>query len=369
EGERMREHLKLGPFDPAIRQPVYFQLELNNGSVEAFHAGRVVKGFSGGAVFDGMTVEEGLSISGRICARSATAHSIAYCRAIEDALGIEVDDGAGVLRVVLGELERIAAHLEVLADIARFIEDNLTYAGTVRYVRKIREAVLGATESPFGAGAVVPGGVSIVPMVDEQLLQQGMSKLLVKLLRDCRIWERKVHLLKRRYYWSELDLSFRSGELKSAPAFRASGSDYDLRYGRSAYGLYERISGKPCSSSGGLTIDRILVLLDEIKTSVTLIRKLSAGKVPEIAEPSEVKIKSCEGTGYSEGPHGGVEYHLNIDSKGKIVQCSLKTASSDIFNAMVSALPGTPYDHLIPSILSFCPCAYCLDHPNERFDL
>ncbi|MBN1289692.1 MAG: hypothetical protein JXA49_08665 [Actinobacteria bacterium] len=365
----MREQLKLGPFDPALRQPMYFGLELNNGNVEAFHAGRAVMGFNGGEVFNGLTVEEGLLLAGRVCARSSTAHAIAYCRAIEDALGIDVDDGAGVLRVVLAELERIAAHLEVLADIARYVEDSLTFVSMVRCTRKIRKVVSDAAGHPFAAGAVVPGGVSMVSPGDEKAWLKGLEKLLSKVSRDCGIWERKVHLQRRRYCWSELDLSFMHGEPPSAPAFRASGSDCDLRYGRSAYGCYERLSGKPCLRNGGQTIDRILVLLGEIRNSVKLIRKLSAGKVTEIEPPSEIKIKSSEGTGYSEGPHGAIEYFLSIDSKGGIVQCGLKTASADTLNAMVSALPGTPYDYLIPSILSFCACAYCMDHSSERHDL
>jgi Ni,Fe-hydrogenase III large subunit len=89
------------------------------------------------------------------------AHSVAFARATEFAVDVVAPPRASVLRVVMMELERIAGHLDNLAEVGRLSGARAVQAKS----GYLREILLRATESAFGhrlmMDCVVPGGAAI----------------------------------------------------------------------------------------------------------------------------------------------------------------------------------------------------------------
>lgn len=96
----------------------------------------------------------------RLSADATVAHSVAFAQATECAMDVQVSNRAVALRIVMMEIERIAAHLDNLAEVAR-----LAHAEIVRTrCGFLRETLLRASDAAFGhrlmMDCVVPGGIA-----------------------------------------------------------------------------------------------------------------------------------------------------------------------------------------------------------------
>lgn len=357
----MREHLQLGPFDSSVRLPFFLGLELNRGLVDTVHIHSEETVSGGGAGFEGSTIEEGLYKAGRLCCRSSIAHQVAFCQAMEEALGIDVDPEMGLFRVLVAELERITAHLEVISDVARCIEDGLMFSGAVKYIQEIRSNLAETSGNPFGFGLIVPGGVFLKSGTGEGIPVYHLSKTISALVRDVGFWTGKLRLMKRRFGSAGLDRSLIPDGAMTAPAFRASGFGGDRRKGEEAYGAYRSLAADVEIGGDGLTLDRLLVLLGEIVDSAGLIREVYKSGWSAFDGPTRVEAQSGKGMGFSEGPHGAIEYHVVVDSRAVIRKCRLYTAATDVAGVIPWVLQGIPYKDVVISLLSFSPCPFCLE--------
>lgn len=355
----MREYLQLGPFDPVIRLPFILGLELNRTIIDTVHMYSAETGPESGGAFEGLTIEQGTYKAGRVCCRSSIAHQVAFCRAVEDAFCVEVEPEVELFRVLVAELERIAAHLEIFADVARYIEDGLIYSSAVKFIQEIRSSFKETTGNPFCFGLVVPGGVAINNGSGKEVPVYGLTDTISDIVRDMGLWAGKLRIIKGRFNSARLDRSSIPDGAMSAPAFRASGIGIDMRCGEGAYGAYRDLAVDVETGREGLTSDRLLVLLGEIISSAGIIRKVYGSGMSFFREPAEVEIRSGKGVGFSEGPHGAVEYNLAIDSRAVIRKCSLCTAAADVTGVLPKTIQGISYDDVVTTLLSFSPCPFC----------
>ena len=170
EGEGLHQ-IPVGPVHAGIIEPGHFRFTANGETIvrleERFgYAHKGVESLMAGASLDG---------AGRIAARvsgdSTVAYSIAYARAVEAALGIEVPARAHWLRALMAELERIANHLGDIGAVCNDAAFALMHAHTAL----LREHVLRQSDMCFGhrlmRDRIVPGGVTI------DLDEQGVAVL------------------------------------------------------------------------------------------------------------------------------------------------------------------------------------------------
>ena len=96
----------------------------------------------------------------RLSADATVAHSVAFAQATEAAMDVAAPPRAAGLRIVMMEIERIAAHLDNLAEVGRLAEAATVHARC----GLLREILLRASEAAFGhrlmMDCVVPGGVA-----------------------------------------------------------------------------------------------------------------------------------------------------------------------------------------------------------------
>jgi Ni,Fe-hydrogenase III large subunit len=167
--------IPVGPVHAGIIEPGHFRFTADGETVARLEErlGYVHKGI------ESLLAGVGLDRAGRIVARASgdetVALSIAYARAVEAALAIDVPLRAHVLRGVMAELERIANHV---GDVGAICNDA-AFALLSAHCGLIRERVLAACDATFGhrlmMDRVVPGGVT------HDLTNDAREKLLAML--------------------------------------------------------------------------------------------------------------------------------------------------------------------------------------------
>jgi Ni,Fe-hydrogenase III large subunit len=353
----MRGKLPIGPFDTCHRQPILLECELEGARVAGatLEIGPPRRGVARG--FEGLMPLEGLELASRICARSSIAHSIAYCQALEEASGIPVETSASAFRVVLGEYERIASHLGVVSDVGRALVDDALYRGPRRYLELIRQAFLDAAINPFGFGMVVPGGAA---MSGNGVALRGLSRTWKRLERECGSWSRKLLLSRARLRAARLPAGS-SDDTPGAPALRAAGLCSDARSGETAYGYYASFYYRPVVRVGGSALDRVQLLLEEIRSSISVIRKVSASEEIAPVSTPDIQFHSGNGVGIAESPEGAIEHRLFLGSGGKIIRNRVSSTVSEVAARAPRALEGTLYEDIAPALISLYLCEPCLN--------
>jgi len=152
--------LPLGPIWGTLDEAMHLRLNLNGPAIRRAEA---VLGFTHKGsltLMRGKSPRAAARFAARLSADSTVAHAVAFAQATEFAAEVEVPARAAALRIVMMEVERIAAHLDNLAEVARLADAQpaRTRCGA------LREILLRASAAGFGhrlmMDCVVPGGVA-----------------------------------------------------------------------------------------------------------------------------------------------------------------------------------------------------------------
>ena len=111
EESKTTYQLPIGPIHPALKEPVMFQFEVDgerivDADVLLGHVHRAIEwtGLKRNPI-------QILYLAERICGICSISHPIAFARAVENAMELEVPERAEYIRVIQGELERICSHI------------------------------------------------------------------------------------------------------------------------------------------------------------------------------------------------------------------------------------------------------------------
>lgn len=352
----MTGKLPIGPFDAAFRLPLLVECDVDSGRVTDATVNRLAAPTDIGLAWEGLSSRDGAVLASYVCARSAMHHACAFCEAVEDAQGTEVSEGHAAMRVVLCEWERIASHLEVVSDVARALEDDLVYGRPRRYVSRIRTAFEGLCFNAFGQGVVVPGGVDVSGDPGALGWLDDISK---PLRRDTRSWARKLRMSRARLVAGSLSMGDLPEGHPPAPAFRASGSTADLRSGEDARGFYAGMGYRAVSRPGGTSMDRVMLLLDEIMASLDLVSRARGSAAASVLGPDEGSAGKGSSSGASESPHGAIEYRVLLGAEGRLMRVRSSSAADDVAGLAGKALRGHAFEDAVPALISLNLCAPC----------
>ena len=178
EGHGLHQ-IPVGPVHAGVIEPGHFRFHASGETVVRLEErlGYVHKGVD--ALLRGADMQRAASLAGRISGDSTVAYSIAFARAVEQALGFSAPPRADHLRGILAEIERVANHF---GDIGAICNDA-AFSLMQGHCSALRERILRAAEAMFGhrlmMDTVVPGGVAV------DLTRDAVSeiKALVKTLR------------------------------------------------------------------------------------------------------------------------------------------------------------------------------------------
>jgi len=320
--------MPVGPvYEGGVGESVHFLLETVGEDViravpRLFYNYRAVE-----KIAEGKSVCEALLLAERFSAKSAFAHSLAFCQAIERISGQEIPARASTLRVVLAELERLRHHAGAIAAICQSTALSVSEAQAAIIEEQLLRASCVFAGHRYLFGLNTPGGLrrdfgpdeSMALLAAVDAASRQLQKLETRLRYSSSFLDRleDVGIIppeKAR----ELDLF--------GPLARASGLSRDFRQ-RNPYCRYEKFNFQvPCEKEGD-GFARLRVLFTEAQQSASLIRQ-----AVKSLEPGEICYSLREfgqgmAFGLVEAPIGAALHWVRLDSDQKIERYRIMTPS------------------------------------------
>ena len=159
EGEGVHE-IPVGPIHAGTIEPGHFRFSIIGDRVLRLEQrlGYTHKGIE--KRFEGMDLDTGARLAGRVSGDSHIAYAWAYCMAVEAATGAQVPERALWLRALFLEMERVANHLGDLG----YLGNDVALAFGFNQFWKLKEEWLRLSARLFGHrylfDCIVPGGVA-----------------------------------------------------------------------------------------------------------------------------------------------------------------------------------------------------------------
>lgn len=264
----------------------------------------------------------------RLCFMDNINSMTGYCMAVEEIADVEITEFAKWMRVLLGEVARVSSHFMGLGGFF----NNMGLHTLGMWNMDTREFFLDFLESYSGAriatAAIEPGGVRYsldMRMLDE--LQKALEKF------DASIGEVeevfvKNPIMKLRAKNVGVITSEEVEEFGlSGIVARASGVKSDIRIDE-PYAAYDQVEMSYITRDGGASQDRFVMLFEDIKQSVRIIKqakkRIEEGVAAEEFNPTKdhmvkvpKKLPKGEAISRVEWARGEVLMHLVTEEKAK----------------------------------------------------
>lgn len=265
--------LSMGPQHPATHGVLRVILELDG---EVVHKAIPVIGHLHRGVEklgEARTYHQNIVFSDRLDYTSAMNNNLAYCLTVEKLCGVDVPERAKVIRVIMAELSRIAAHLIWLATHALDIGAMTLYF----YCFREREEILDMFEIASGQ-RLTPSFVRIGGVMND--LPDGFMDRLKKFVDafDAHVDEYETLLTKNPIWIARTKgVGYISAEDAinwgiTGPVLRGSGVKFDFRKAK-PYSGYENYEFDIPVGTKGDCYDRYLVRLEELRQSNRILKQ------------------------------------------------------------------------------------------------
>lgn len=312
--------LNLGPQHPSTHG-VYHALLTLNGEyvVDAENIiGYMHRGIE--KLAESRTYAQFIPYTARLDYLAAILNSWGYVMTVEKLMNIEVPERAEYIRVIMGELQRIASHLVMLGSMV--IDLNAVTAWM--YAFTAREGILDLLEMVTGSRMTVNyfciGGV-LEDLPDEFLpaLRKSLDGLESRLHDfDLLVTGNEIFRGRTRDI-GVIDTETALNYGITGPNLRASGVNFDLRK-KAPYGIYDRFDFDVPVLNGGDSFDRYYIRILEIYQSIRIIEQ-AVSRIPEgpvcAKVPRIIKPPQGEAYGRIEGARGQLGYYLVSDGSPK----------------------------------------------------
>lgn len=312
--------IPVGPVHAGIIEPGHFRFTANGETVVRLEErlGYVHKGTQ--ALMRGKTPAEAARLAARISGDSTVAHGLAFARAAEVALGIEVPARAIWLRALMAELERIANHFGDVGAICNDASFVLIHAEC----GYLRECVLQTAQLCFGhrlmMDRVVPGGVaSDLAEAGRAALVALIPKLRRAFARVVRIYDDKASLLDRTVATGIISPALVHRFAAGGYVGRAAGRPVDVRLSP-GYPPYDALEFEVPVLPEGDVNARVWIRIREIEQSLRLIEQILV-RLPEGPIAVSLPPRGGEGSALVEGFRGDIFTWLRIDAEGHLAAC------------------------------------------------
>jgi len=340
EGDGLHQ-IPVGPVHAGIIEPGHFRFTCDGETIVRLEQrlGYVHKGVD--LLMANAPLSQAQRLAGRISGDSTVAYALAFCRAVEAALGVTPPPRAVSLRAIMAELERIANHVGDIGAICNDASFSLMQAPTA----VLREAVLRTAAECFGhrlmMDRIVPCGV----VIDLDAAGLGRLRTLLEQLRAAMpsltaLYDGSASLQDRTVATGTLRPDLASRFAAGGFVGRASSRDFDARRDL-AYAPYDTLRfAVPVLRQGDVNA-RVWIRLKEIDQSMLLLDQLMDG-LPDgpIAAPlDDAGYGAAEGMAVVEAFRGDVLVWLRVRS-GLVERCHMRDASWFQWPLLEAAIEG-----------------------------
>ena len=284
---------------------------------------------------------------------AAMSSELAYVMAAERIGQFEVPKRAQYLRVIVGELQRIASHCLWLGTWCMDMGGALGGGATIfLYCIRERELVLDLFESLVGArllyGFHQVGGVRYdIPAEWPAQCRATLSLIEQRLDEYEAMLEDNPFFSMRTKGVGVISADLAQDVGVSGPLLRGSGVNFDLRRAQ-PYSSYEDFDFRVPVEPAGDCHARYLVRMVEFRESIKIVRQaldgLPEGPIssrPGVKSLAQVKVPKGEAYARVEGPRGEVGCYLVADGSNKPYRMKWRGASFSNLAVLPHILPGS----------------------------
>ena len=343
EGESLHQ-IPVGPVHAGIIEPGHFRFTANGETVVRLEErlGYVHKGI--GALMTGAPIERAATLAARVSGDSTVAFSLAFARAVEDAVGLEVPPRGVWLRALAAELERLANHFGDIGAICNDAAFGIMHA----HCGLLRERVLRTAAASFGhrlmMDRVIPGGMQC------ELTDEGARQVLalVALARRqfpdlVEVYENTASLKDRTVGTGILSPALAQQFAAGGYVGRASGRNFDARR-TPGYAPYDALEFDVPVVQAGDVNARVWIRIREVEQSLGLIEeivnRLPAGSIRAPLPLPRAAQGAREGVALVEGFRGDILASIRIGVEGRVEQCHLRDPSWFQWPLLEAAIEG-----------------------------
>lgn len=337
--------IPVGPVHAGIIEPGHFRFSANGEAVVRLEErlGYVHKGID--SLMIGASLERAAQLAARTSGDSTVAYSIAFARAVEEALGIEAPARAVWLAALMAELERVANHLGDIGAIANDASFSLLHA----HCGILREQVLRTSARCFGhrlmMDRVVPGGLAVdLGAGGGAALRDLVTMIEQRFPELVELYDNTTSLQDRTVSTGVLSQALASQYGAGGFVGRASNVSRDVRK-TPGYAPYTGLTFEVPTRDQGDVDARVWVRIEEVKQSLRLITQLLDG-LPggplriDLERAAEWRKPAVEGLALAEGFRGDVLAWVRLAPDAKVARCHLRDPSWFQWPLLEAAIEG-----------------------------
>ena len=342
EGESLHQ-IPVGPVHAGIIEPGHFRFTASGETVVRLEErlGYAHKGID--SLIAGTSIDRAAALAGRVSGDSTVAFALAFARAVEAALEMDVPSRAVWLRALLAELERLANHF---GDIGAVCNDA-AFAIMHAQFGLLRERVLRAADSCFGhrlmMDRVVPGGVSCdLPPDGDRILRTLVAQVRKDFPDLVEVYDNTASLKDRTVGTGILSPALAQQYAAGGYVGRASGRNFDSRRAP-GYAPYDRLQFEvPVVHTGDVNA-RVWIRIREVEQSLVLIEQI-LGQLPPGAVRAALATGPVtgmrEGVALVEGFRGDILAWIRLGPDGRVERSHLRDPSWFQWPLLEAAIEG-----------------------------
>ncbi|MFL6140567.1 MAG: NADH-quinone oxidoreductase subunit C [Labedaea sp.] len=334
--------IPVGPVHAGLIEPGHFRFSVVGETILNLKARLwfVHKGIE--KLFEGRRPADAVELAERISGDTAAGHTVAFCQAVEDALGLAVSQDAQRIRAVLLELERMYNHITDLGALCNDVGYGILHA----HAQRVREQLLRINDTVTGhrllRGAIHPGGATLRSLPDPETLAAIGADIaeIVELA--------LAHSVVRDRFTGTAVLTAAQAADLGALGYvaRASGMTTDARHDHPFCSRGFPRAGH--THTHGDVLSRFLVRAEEIQESIAMITPLLADlagtRAPTTATVGGNAGQARSGVGIVEGWRGTIVHRVEVTGDGILTR--VKIVDPSFFNW--PALPVALADTIVP---------------------
>ncbi len=282
---------------------------------------------------------------------SSMSNNFAYCLAVEKLAGIKVPERAEYIRVIIAELQRVAA---LLIAVGAFLNDCGAFFTPFLYMFRERERIVDLFEMVSGQRLTYNymrvGGVSQdLPEEFMPALRKFMNMMPRFMAEYDRLLMQNEILIARAKGVGILTGEQAINCSASGPVLRASGVKWDIRKA-DPYSIYDRFDFAIPTQTTGDCYDRYRQRVEETRQSLHIIRQameqIPSG--PVRAElPQLIRPPAGEAYAHIEAPKGELGFYLVSDNSIAPYRCHIRPPSLINLTALRDMVRGWKIADLI----------------------
>jgi len=274
------------------------------------------------------TYKQNIPLSDRLDYVSAINNNWPYVLAVEQLADIQVPQRAEYLRVIMGELQRIASHLLAIGSV---MNDMGIFFTPFMYMFREREKIIDLLEMVTGQRLLYNymrfGGVSQdIPTEFLPALARLLKVMPGYLDEYDRMLAKNEILLSRLQGIGVLQPQTAINASTSGPILRGSGVKWDQRKA-APYSVYQNFEFDVPVGSTGDCYDRYRVRMEEMRQSLRIIQQ-AVEQMPAGKEkiPTPLRLRPAIGEAYAqvESPRGMLGCYLVSDGSEKPYRCHFR---------------------------------------------